>query len=87
MAVERDQNMTLPLPENFAARLSQQSAALHLAIGLFVTGEATLGQAAQVAGLSQADFLRELGQRRVPIRYGSEELAADLRAVESLAPR
>ena len=56
--------------------------ALHLAIGLFVTEEATLGQAAQVAGRSQADFLRELGQRRIPIHYGPEELADDLRAVE-----
>ena len=56
-------------------------------IGLFVSEETTLGQAAQIAGMSQADFLRELGQRRIPIHYGSEELAADLRTVESLAAR
>ncbi len=77
--------MVLTLPANLEARLSSQSAALHLAIGLFVSDESTLGQAAQVAGLSQADFLKELGQRRIPIHYGSEELAADLQAVESLA--
>ena len=77
--------MMLTLPENLEARLSPQSTALHLAIGLFVSDESTLGQAAQVAGLSQADFLRELGQRRIPIHYGSEELAADLRAVDTLA--
>ena len=46
--------MMLTLPENLEARLSPQSMALHLAIGLFVAEEATLGQAAQVAGLSQA---------------------------------
>jgi predicted HTH domain antitoxin len=40
-----------------------------------------------VAGLSQADFLRELGQRRIPIHYGAEELAADLLVVEELAAR
>lgn len=79
--------MNLPLPENLEARLSPQSTALHLAIGLFVTEEATLGQAAQVAGISQASFLRELGQRRIPIHYGKEELAADLQAVEALAAR
>jgi predicted HTH domain antitoxin len=61
--------------------------ALHLAIGLFVSDESTLGQAAEVAGLSQADFLRELGQRRIPIHYGREELAADLQTVEVLAAR
>jgi predicted HTH domain antitoxin len=77
--------MILTLPENLEARLSPQATALHLAIGLFVAEESTLGQAAQVAGLSQTDFLRELGQRRIPIHYGREELAADLQAVESLA--
>lgn len=79
--------MHLTLPVSLESRLSPQSTALHLAIGLFVSDEATLGQAAQVAGMSQADFLRELGQRRIPIHYGSEELAADLAAVESLAGR
>jgi predicted HTH domain antitoxin len=79
--------MELTLPAPLEARLSPRSAALHLAIGLFVAQEATLGQAAQVAGLSQADFLRELGQRRIPIHYGAEELAADLQAVEALAAR
>jgi len=58
---------------------------LHLAIGLFVSEDATLGQAAEVAGLTQAEFLRELGKRRIPIHYGSEELMADLQVVETLA--
>ena len=79
--------MILTLPESLEARLTPQSLALHLAIGLFVSEEATLGQAAQVAGVSQADCLRELGQRRIPIHYGREELGADLQAVEALAPR
>lgn len=60
---------------------------LSLAIGLFVSEDATLGQAAEVAGLAQADFLHELGKRRIPIHYGMEELAEDLRVVEALAPR
>lgn len=79
--------MNLTLPEHIQARLSPEAAALHLAIGLYVAQEATLGQAADVAGLSQAGFLRELGQRRIPINYGAEELAEDLRAVESLAAK
>jgi predicted HTH domain antitoxin len=75
--------MQLTLPELLEARLSPQVAALHLAIGLFVSEETTLGQAAQTAGLSQAAFLKELGRRRIPIHYGPEELAEDLRVVES----
>jgi len=79
--------MILTLPQGLEARLSPQSTALHLAIGLFVAEEATLGQAAEVAGMAQTDFLRELGRRRIPIHYGVEELADDLHAVEVLASR
>lgn len=39
--------MILTLPENLEARLSPQSTALHLAIGLFASDECTLGQAGQ----------------------------------------
>jgi predicted HTH domain antitoxin len=76
--------VNLTLPERFEARLSPQSTALHLAIGLFVAEEATLGQAAEVAGLTQSDFLRELGRRRIPIHNGANELKED--AVEALLP-
>lgn len=79
--------MELSLPAPLEARLSPKSAALHLGIGPFVGEEATLGEAAQVAGLSQTDFLRELGQRRIPIHYGADELAIDLHAVEELTAR
>jgi predicted HTH domain antitoxin len=78
--------MELVLPKPLSERISPKDAALHLAFGLFVTEEATLGQAAQTAALSQAEFLRQLGQRRIPIHYGREELANDLLAVESLDP-
>lgn len=79
--------MELTLPKPLDKRLTAQDAALHLAFGLFVAEEATLGQAAQTAGLSQAAFLRELGRRRIPIHYGPDELAADLQAVEALAAK
>jgi predicted HTH domain antitoxin len=61
------------------------SLSLPLAIGLFVSEDATLGQAAEVPGLAQADFLKELGQRRIPFHYLAEELAEVLRVVEALA--
>lgn len=79
--------MQLTSPESLEQPLTPRSTALHRAIGLFVTEAATLGQAAEVAGLSQGDFLRELGRRRIPMHYGTEELAEDLQAVESLAAR
>jgi predicted HTH domain antitoxin len=79
--------MELILPERLQHRLTPESTALHLAIGLFVAEEATLGQAAEVAGLSQTEFLRELGRHRIPIHYGAEELAEDLRTVETMVQR
>ena len=79
--------MELALPKSLRDRLSAKDGALHLAIGLFVTEEATLGQAAETAGLSQTEFLRELGKRRIPIHYGRDEMNADLDAVEALAGR
>ncbi len=79
--------MELILPEPLDERISVRDAALHLAIGLFVAEEATLGQAASTAGLSQSEFLRELGRRNISIHYGSEELAEDLRTVDALSAR
>jgi predicted HTH domain antitoxin len=76
--------MQLELPSEVEARLSPESVALHLAIGLFVAEEATLGQASAVAGLPQAQFLLELGRRRIPIHYGADELAEDLSAIAQL---
>ena len=80
-------DMQITLPESLEARLSPDAAALHLAIGLFVTEESTLGQAAEVAGISQGQFLQELGRRRIPLHYGAEELAEDLRIVDSFRGR
>ena len=42
--------MQLILPEAIETTLSPGKAALHLAIGLFVSEEATLGQAAESQG-------------------------------------
>jgi predicted HTH domain antitoxin len=75
--------MQLILPETVETSLSPRKAALHLAIGLFVSEEATLGQAAEIAGQTQAAFLKELGARHIPMHYGRDELAEDLKVVES----
>ncbi|MBU3665958.1 MAG: UPF0175 family protein [Chthoniobacterales bacterium] len=79
--------MELTLPKSLSERLSTRDAALHLAIGLFISEEATLGQAASTAGLSQSDFLRELGRRGIAMHYGEHELAEDLRMVDALSAR
>jgi|GEM_PF-846420 predicted HTH domain antitoxin len=77
--------MNVMLPAELECRYTAQTTSLMLAIGLFVTEETTLGQSAQVAGMSQAEFLRELGRRRIPIHYGQEDLTDDLQTVDALS--
>jgi predicted HTH domain antitoxin len=77
--------MQLQLPEAVESRLSPEEAALHLAIGLFVTEQVTLGQAAEIARTTQASLLQALGRRRIPIHYGRQELADDLKVAESFS--
>jgi predicted HTH domain antitoxin len=76
--------MQLILPKDLETRVTPRAAALGMAIGMFITDEATLGQAAEIAGLSQMEMLKELGRRRIPIHYGTEELAEDLQTVAFL---
>ena len=76
--------MELILDEKPGHRSSPVSMSLQTAIARFASEDVTLGQAAKIACLSQTEFLRELGRQRVPIHYGADELAEDLRTVESL---
>ena len=76
--------MNVTLPRQIEQRLTPRDAALHLAIGMFAGEEATLGQAAEIADMTQADLLRELGRRRIPIHYDTAELTEDLRTVAEL---
>lgn len=64
--------------------MQPSQAKLHLAIGAYAAAEVTLGQAADIAGVSQADMRRELARRRIPLQYDREEFADDLRAIEEL---
>jgi predicted HTH domain antitoxin len=79
--------ITLPLPAALERTLQPDRARLHLAIGAFVTEEATLGQAAEMAGISQTALMAELSRRRIPLHYGSEDFAEDIQAIASLTTK
>ena len=76
--------MNIPIPVELEDRISTEEAALHLAIGLFRDDKVTLGQAAAVAGISQPNFLQELGKRKIPVHYGVEDLDEDIASVKSM---
>jgi len=64
--------------------LTEDQARLDLALGLFIDQRVTLGRGAEIARMTQADFLKELGRRGIPVHYGVEDFRADLRTLETL---
>jgi predicted HTH domain antitoxin len=54
------------------------------AVGLYASEDVTLGQAAQIAGINQTEFLHELGRRGICIHYDVAEFESDLRTLEKL---
>jgi len=65
-------------------KLTEPQALLDFAVGLFTERRVTLGRAAEIARLTQADFQQELGRRGIAIHYDLEDLQADLRTLGGL---
>ena len=58
-----------------------------LAIGLFMDGRLTLGQAGSALGLSKPQFMDLLGQRGIPVPYDVDDLESDLKTLDKLFPK
>jgi predicted HTH domain antitoxin len=74
--------MTVLLPEEIERQFTSEDLRLHLALGMFFDHRVTLGQGATIAGLSQSEFLHELGKRKIPVHYDENDLAADVITAE-----
>lgn len=74
--------MPIALPLEVERQFTPEDIRLHLALGLFLDRRVTLGQGALVAGLSQSEFLQELGKRRIPIHYDEADALADAATAE-----
>lgn len=59
---------------------------LETGIGLYTSREVTLGQAALLSGVSQTQFLHELGKRGLCVNYSLEDLEHDLETIDVLHP-
>ncbi len=69
--------LKINLPENID--LDQQEALLMLASKLYEKGKLSLGQAAELAGLSKRVFMELLGRYGVSVfNYPADELAKDI---------
>lgn len=78
--------MTIEISDSIAktANISSQDILLRVAILLFAEEKVTLGQAAEIAGLPQFLFQKELGKRKIPIHYGIEEYKRDLETIAKM---
>lgn len=67
--------------------LTPGQVAVDLAVGLYTEMRVTLGRAAKIAAMTQAEFLKELGNRRVPVHYDMKDLQADLHVLREISPK
>jgi predicted HTH domain antitoxin len=74
--------MPVLLPEDIERQFTPEDIKLHLALGLFLDHRVGLGQGATIAGVSQSEFLHELGKRRIPVQYDEADALADVATVE-----
>lgn len=79
--------MTVELPEIESLQLTPDEARLELAVGLYAGHRVTLGGGAGVAGVSQADFLREIGRRGIALHYTEADARQDVALVNRLGAK
>jgi predicted HTH domain antitoxin len=77
--------MQITLPHGLEQQLDARQVLLDLAVGMYAAERVTLGRGAEIAGVLQMEFQRELARRRIPFHYDRAELATDLQAVRELA--
>jgi predicted HTH domain antitoxin len=77
--------MKIELPDQFAGQIGQRDLLIDLATGMYAAGHLSLGQAAELASLSQGELQRELGRRQIPAQYDLDDLAHDIRAAAEIA--
>ena len=65
-------------------RMTPERLKVEAAVGLYAGEDVTLGQAASIAGVSQSEFLHELGRHGRCVHYDLEEFEADVRTLEKL---
>lgn len=77
--------MQIALPDELTngLDLTPEHARIDLAIGLYAERRVPLGRAARMAGMTQPDFLRKLGELHIPMHYDLPEFKEDLGVVNS----
>ena len=77
-------NLTIPEHILHSTRMSQQELMTEMAVMLFQKGKLTLGQASELAGMTQLQFQHLLASRQIPVHYDVEDFEHDLKTLQEL---
>lgn len=55
-----------------------------IAVELYKEEIVSMGKAAEIAGISKIDFIDFLRERKIPVRYGREEIEKDIETLKKL---
>ncbi len=77
--------MSIQIPESIlqATRMTEREILQELAIALFQKEKLTLGQAAQLASVSQAEMMLLLASRAIPLHYDEISFEQDLHTISA----
>lgn len=77
---------SLIIPEQIlqSTRMSQEEMKAEIAVMLFQKMKLTLGQASELAGVSQLQFQHLLASRQIPVHYDIDDFEHDLRTLKEL---
>jgi predicted HTH domain antitoxin len=77
--------MSIQIPDNIvqATRMTELEILQELAITLFQKEKITLGQAAQLASVSQAEMMMLLAARAIPLHYDEISFEQDIQTLRS----
>ena len=78
--------MQLTLPAALENQLTERDARLAMALGLYVNGKLSFGNAATLAGIPRPEFQQAMAKHRLPMDYTLEDLADDVAAIRSRKP-
>lgn len=77
---------SLIIPEQIlqSTRMSQEEMKTEISVMLFQKIKLTLGQASELAGMSQLQFQHLLASRQIPIHYDIDDFEHDLKTLQEL---
>jgi len=78
--------MSLVIPDEIlqSTHMSEKELSQEIAVLLFQKEKLTLGQASQLAGVSQWQFQQLLASRHIPVHYDVAEFEEDLKTLKEL---